>query len=156
MSKTKLQNFIFTVVMAFAMVYAMICYNIAINIGGMRNQVFWMAFEELIVMLPIAILLELCVVEKLAHKMTFQILDPQKDRPLMITLVMCSLIVCLMCPMMSLVATLLFKGVGIDMIGAWIQTTVINFPMALGWQIFFAGPLIRFLFQTMREKWNLA
>ena len=27
--------------MVFVMVYAMICYNIALNIGGMSNKVFW-------------------------------------------------------------------------------------------------------------------
>ena len=32
MPKTKFENFILTVIMAFIMVYAMICYNIALNI----------------------------------------------------------------------------------------------------------------------------
>ena len=40
MPKTKLENFVFTVIMAFIMVYAMICYNISLNIGGMTDQVF--------------------------------------------------------------------------------------------------------------------
>ena len=44
MPKTKLQNVFFTILMAFLMVYAMICYNISLNIGGMTNQVFLMAF----------------------------------------------------------------------------------------------------------------
>lgn len=35
MPENKLENFVFTVIMAFLMVYAMICYNIALNIGGM-------------------------------------------------------------------------------------------------------------------------
>ncbi|HCI84714.1 MAG TPA: DUF2798 domain-containing protein, partial [Lachnospiraceae bacterium] len=47
MPETKFENFIFTVVMAFLMVYAMICYNIALNIGGMQDAVFLMAFGEL-------------------------------------------------------------------------------------------------------------
>ena len=34
MPENKLENFVFTVIMAFLMVYAMICYNIALNIGG--------------------------------------------------------------------------------------------------------------------------
>lgn len=42
MPKTKLENFVFTVIMAFIMVYAMICYNISLNIGGMTDQVFLM------------------------------------------------------------------------------------------------------------------
>ena len=44
MPKSKLENFVFTVIMAFIMVYAMICYNISLNIGGMTDQVFLMAF----------------------------------------------------------------------------------------------------------------
>lgn len=35
MPKTKLQNVFFTIMMAFLMVYAMICYNISLSIGGM-------------------------------------------------------------------------------------------------------------------------
>ena len=45
MPKTKFQNVVFTLMMAFLMVYAMICYNISLNIGGMNNQSFLMAFH---------------------------------------------------------------------------------------------------------------
>lgn len=152
MPKTKLQNFIFTVVMAFAMVYAMICYNIALSIGGMSNQVFILAFHELTFMWPIAIILELFVVEGLAKKLTFSILNPKEDRPIMILLTMCSMIVCLMCPLMSLIATILFKNPGMEIIAIWLQTTVLNFPMALCWQIFFAGPFVRFVFQKLAKN----
>ena len=54
MPKTKFQNVIFTLMMAFLMVYAMICYNISLNIGGMSNQVFLMAFGEMKIMWPAA------------------------------------------------------------------------------------------------------
>ena len=40
MPKTKFQEVVFTILMVFVMVYAMICYNIALNIGGMSNEVF--------------------------------------------------------------------------------------------------------------------
>ena len=39
MPKTKLQNIIFTIIMAFVMVYAMVCYNIALDKGGMTNEI---------------------------------------------------------------------------------------------------------------------
>ena len=48
MPKTKFQNIVFTLMMSFLMVYAMICYNISMNIGGMTNQVFLMAFHEML------------------------------------------------------------------------------------------------------------
>ncbi|MDY6351590.1 MAG: hypothetical protein SPL57_00935 [Lachnospiraceae bacterium] len=62
--KNWLENLIFTVIMAFLMVYAMICYNIALNIGGMNDQVFIKAFGELRIMWPVAIVLEMFVMEK--------------------------------------------------------------------------------------------
>ena len=40
MPKNKVQEVIFTVLMVFVMVYAMICYNIAVETGGMTNLVF--------------------------------------------------------------------------------------------------------------------
>lgn len=58
MPKTKFQEVIFTIMMVFVMVYAMICYNIALNIGGMSNEVFLSAFHELVIMGPIAFVLD--------------------------------------------------------------------------------------------------
>lgn len=149
MPKTKLQDFIFTLIMAFVMVYAMICYNISLNIGGMSNQVFSLAFQEMVIMWPIAIILEFFVIEKLAKALTFSFVDPKVDRPLMIKLVLCTMIVCLMCPIMSFIATLLFKGAGSQVIAVWLQTTAMNFPMALAWQLFFGGALVRLFFKKI-------
>ena len=57
--------------------------------------------------------------------------------------------VLLMCPLMSLAATLLFKHAGVQVIAVWFETTAKNFPMALLWQLFFAGPLVRFVFRHL-------
>ena len=108
MPKTKLQNVIFTIIMAFVMVYAMVCYNIAIDKGGMSNQIFLLAFHEMPIMWPIAAILEFFVVEKLSKFLAFRIVSPT-DKPIFITLAICSMIVCLMCPVMSFIATALFK-----------------------------------------------
>ncbi len=146
MPKTKLQDVIFTIFMAFVMVYAMICYNISLNIGGMSNKVFLMAFGELKIMLPIAFILEFFIVGKLSKFLAFRFIDPSKERPIVIILSISSMIVCLMCPMMSFVATLLFKNPGSEIIAVWLQTTVMNFPMAFFLQIFFVGPFVRNVF----------
>ena len=71
--------------MSFLMVYAMICYNIALNMGGMSNQVFLLAFRELIIMWPVAFILEYFFVDKMAHHLAFKVVTP-KDRPFFITL----------------------------------------------------------------------
>ena len=136
MPKTKFQNVIFTLLMAFAMVYAMICYNIALNRGGMTNEVFLLAFHELLIMWPVAFVLEMFVVERLAKMLAFRLVTLE-DKPIFILLAISCMIVCLMCPMMSFVATILFKNPGKEIIAVWFQTTVLNFPMALCWQIFF-------------------
>lgn len=153
MPKTRFQNVIFTAVMAFVMVYAMICYNIALNIGGMTNQVFAMAFGELKIMWPLAFVLELFIVDKLSHILAMRIVTPGVDKPLFIILAISSMIVCLMCPAMSLAATALFKDTAESgFIGVWLQKAVMNFPMAFFWQIFFAGPFVRLLYRAVFER----
>lgn len=154
MPKTKLQNFIFTITMAFIMVYAMICYNISLNIGGFTNQVFIMAFHEMVIMWPIAIILEYFIIEKLATNMALHLVNPKVQGPFLFKLTLCSMIVCLMCPIMSLVATILFKDAGINIIAIWIQTSILNFPMALGWQIFFGGAFVRWIFAHIFKETN--
>ena len=144
--QNKFQDVIFTIFMAFVMVYAMICYNIALNVGGMQNFVFLAAFEEILIMWPVAIVLELLFVGKLAKILAFRFVTPGKDPMIMIILAISAMSVCLMCPLMSLVATILFKDAGSEIVAVWLQTTAINFPMALCWQIFFAGPFVRNVF----------
>ena len=153
MPKTIPQRIVFTVIMAFVMVYAMICYNISINIGGMSNQVFLLAFKELIIMLPVAFILEFFIIEKAVQKVAFNIVSPN-DKPLFIVLTISAITVCFMCPIMSLVATVLFKNAGIEFFAVWVQTTIKNFPMALMWQIFFAGPVVRAIFGSIFKKAN--
>ena len=132
--------------MVFVMVYAMICYNISLNIGGMANHVFLDAFHELVIMGPVAFILDFFLYGRLSKKLAFRIVNPAEDKPIMIILAISSITVCLMCPSMSLVATLLFKNPGKEVIAIWLQTTALNFPMAFFWQIFFAGPLVRKIF----------
>lgn len=132
--------------MVFVMVYAMICYNISLNIGGMANHVFLDAFHELVIMGTVAFILDFFLYGSLSKKLAFRIVNPAEDKPIMIILAISSITVCLMCPSMSLVATLLFKNPSKEVIAIWLQTTALNFPMAFFWQIFFAGPLVRKIF----------
>ena len=140
------------VMMVFAMVYAMVCYNIAIDKGGMSNEIFLIAFHEIPIMWPIAIILEMFVFEKLAIKLAFRFVNPEKDNPFFITLGISCMIVCLMCPTMSLIATLLFAHPGSQVIAVWLQKLALNFPMALCWQVFFAGPGVRNFFRLFEKK----
>ena len=61
-----------------------------------------------------------------------------------------------MCPCMSFAATLLFKNAGSQMIAVWLQTTVMNFPMAFFLQLCFAGPIVRFVLVKSLMKIELS
>lgn len=150
MPKTKFQDFIFTIIMVIVMVYAMICYNISISTGGMSNKVFIMALGELPIMGIIAFLLEFLFVGKITKKIAFNMINPKETKPIFIIIIISSLTVCFMCPLMSFFATVLFNYSGIEnIIAEWLETSVRNFPMALCWQIFYAGPFVRFIFRKI-------
>ena len=150
--QNKVQDVFFTALMAFVMVYVMICYNISLSVGGMQNFVFVAAFKELLIMWPIAVVLELLFVGKLAQILAFRFVTPGKDPMILTVLAISAMSVCLMCPLMSLAATILFKDAGSEFVAVWLQTTAFNFPMALCWQIFFAGPLVRNVFGFVMKR----
>ena len=129
MPKTKFQRIFFTILMANVMVYGMIVYNVALEYGEVTNKTFLLALHEMPIMVPIAFILEFFLVEKLAVMLTFKFMRPT-DRPQFITYAISTMIVCIMCPTMSLIATLLFKD---PSFGVWIHTFGMNMPMALIW-----------------------
>ena len=147
MPKNLFQEIVFTVMMVLVMVYAMICYNIALNIGGMTNEVFLLAFKELVIMGPIAFVLDIILVGRIAKYKTFKIINPERDNPFFIVLGISVISVIFMCPLMSLAATILFKNAGSQFVAVWLQTTAMNFPMAFFWQLINAGPIVRFIFR---------
>ena len=150
MPKNLFQEIIFTLIMVVVMVYAMICYNIALDFGELNNTVFVAAFSELWYMGLIAFAFELLIVGPLAKKLAFRIVNPAQQAPIMVTLAISAITVCLMCPVMSLMATLIIKQPSAaNFFAVWVQTTAFNFPMALCWQIFFAGPLVRLIFRAI-------
>ena len=136
--RSKIENFVFTLVMAFVMVYAMVCYNIAIDKGGMSNEIFALAFKEIPIMWPIAVILEMLIAERLAIKLAFKIVTP-KTNPAIITFTISAMI---------FIATCLFAHPGKEIIAVWLQKWVLNFPMAMFFQIFFAGPAVRGIFSA--------
>lgn len=149
MPKTKFQEVIFTVMMVFVMVYAMVCYNIALSCGKMSNAVFINAINELPIMMAVAFIVDFFAVGHIAKYLTFRIVNPKDDNPFHIVLGISAISVAFMCPVMSLAATLMFKNAGTEVVSVWLQTTALNYPMAFFWQLFFAGPLVRFIFKRI-------
>ena len=135
--------------MASIMVYGMVVYNVALNTGSVSGTTFLAALHELPIMIPVAFILEFFVVGKIARMLAFTVMRPT-DRPQFITYAISICICCIMCPIMSMVATLLFKDT--PSFGTWVQTWGMNFPMAICYQMFYCGPLVRLIFRTIFRR----
>ena len=147
MPQTKKQEIVYTVMMVCVMVYGMVCYNIALDVGGMQNFIFAAALSELPIMGVIGFLLDTFLVGPAAMRIAMGWFTPGKDKQVFLIAAISCLSAWMMCPLMSFFATLLFKDShNAQFFAIWVQTTVMNFPMALLWQFFAAGPLVRRIF----------
>ena len=154
MPKTTVQKVIFGLLMSFFMVLAMEMYNTGLRNGGLTNAGILNALRELPLMFALCFLTSTVVGEPLAARLAARLAVP-REWPFAAVLARSAMTVCVMCPAMSLWATVIFQQPGIELVPSWLQTVVCNFPMAFFWQIFFCGPLVRRLFRLRRIIWNL-
>ncbi|MBQ5430285.1 MAG: DUF2798 domain-containing protein [Lachnospiraceae bacterium] len=149
MPKSKFEQIIFTLCMVLVMVYGMVCYNVVLNTHVFNNSVFFAALHELPIMVPIAFILEALLVGRFAFHKASQLVDPKTSHPFHFVIAISVVTVICMCPLMSFAATLLFQREAVaanGFLGTWLKTIALNFPMALCYQLFYAGPFVRFLF----------
>ena len=146
MPNTRAQHVVFSILMAFAMVYGMELYNQALMAGRLNSELFLAPFADILPLMLAVIALEHFIGGKIAHRLTFRFLTAGKDPALLIIVFLGAFTCWTMCPMMSCVATLAFKQPpAAEFVATWLQTTALNFPMALLWQLFVAGPAVRFV-----------
>lgn len=148
MPKTRFQSVVFTVIMACFMVYGMSVYNVSLSAGGVSALSFTAALQKLPLMVPIVFILESLIVGRVAKKLVFTFMRPD-DRPQLIGCATSIVIVCIMCPLMSLVSMLLFRE---PSFGLWLQTFALNLPMAMLWQMCYCGPASRLIFRTLFRR----
>lgn len=160
MPKTGFQGFIFGVIMSYAMAYGMEVYNIAIKeginltVGGlsnMTNSVFMEALKEAAYMGLFVILFSNLWGNRLGALIGSKHCDPEKDNIYICRLFRQAGTVAVMCPTMSLVASVLFNiilgGAPLSQLPAiWTGTILKNFPMAFFWNMFAAAPFTHWLF----------
>lgn len=168
MPKTKMQKIIFGILMSVTMAYGMEVFNVAHKLGyntmsggfsNMTNQVFLEALREGSFMWILVFLFSNLWGNRMGHGLAAKLVDPRKDTPFFCTLVISGCTVLIMCPTMSAAAAILFHiilgGVPVSQIPAvWVGTVLKNFPMALLWNLFAAGPLTRFLFRRLFAEQN--
>lgn len=94
---------------------------------------------------------------RIGHNLASKLVDFEKDNKYPVTLVMFGCTVLIICPTMSLVAAILFnvimaKQSVLQLPAIWVGTVIKNFPMALLWNIFAAGPLTRLIFRKVFRR----
>ena len=160
MPKTKAQGVLFGLIMSYAMAYGMEIYNVAIKegvhmtAGGLSNMttlVFWDALKEASYMGLLVFLFSNLWGNRLGAAFAARHCDPGRDNPYLCQLLRQAGTVAVMCPTMSLAASLLFNvllaGAPITQLPAiWVGTLFKNFPMAFFWNMFAAAPFSHWLF----------
>lgn len=160
MPKTKAQGVLFGLIMSYAMAYGMEIYNVAIKEGvhmaagglsNMTNMVFWDALKEASYMGLFVFLFSSLWGNRLGAAFAARHCDPGRDNSYVCQLLRQAGTVAVMCPTMSMVASLLFNvflaGAPITQLPAiWVGTLFKNFPMAFFWNMFAAAPFSHWLF----------
>lgn len=165
MPKTKAQGILFGVLMSITMAYGMEVYNVAIKLGyhtmpggfsNMTNSIFWEALVEASYMWVLVFIFSNLWGNRIGHWIAGRIICPETDNPFFITLIISGCTVLVMCPTMSLAASILFNIILghaplSQLPGIWAGTLLKNFPMALLWNLFAAGPLTRLIFGAIMK-----
>lgn len=167
MPKNKVQGFWFGVLMSYTMAYGMEVYNMAIKMGfnlttgagfsSMTNIVFWEAFKEALYMGLFVFIFSNLWGNKVGARFMEKHCNPQTDNPYFCTLMRQAGTIAIMCPTMSLVASILFNiilgGAPVTQLPAiWTGTVLKNFPMAFFWNMFAAAPFCHFVFNKINKE----
>lgn len=149
MPKTKFQSIIFTGLMVFIMVYVMTVYTISLKMGSLSYNVFSLGIKEMWLEFIVVFCLIYFVITNISKKLALRIIDPKNTQPIFMVLSIQCFTVCQIVPAITLFATLVHNGITANWFCQWIQLAVMCFPMALCFQLFFAGPLVRLIFRTI-------
>ena len=149
MGQTKLQKFIFTLMMCFFMVLGMTTYNIILNEGFHSNLLnnllkdFWLGFI-------VALLLDIFIVGKLAKPLAFKIVKPTKEtKQIKIILAISSCMVVGIVLFMSIFGAIVSSGFTIDALKLYPLCVLRTFIMALPLNLLIVSPIVRFIFNKM-------
>lgn len=162
MPKNRIQGVIFGILMSVTMAYGMEVYNVAWKMGiptqaggfsNMTNDVFLGALLEAAYMWLFVFLFSNLWGNRLGAQLSSRLVNPARDNAFLCQTVRACCTVLVMCPTMSLVASILFNVVlagmpAVQLPAIWVGTVIKNFPMALLWNLFAAGPVSRLVFRT--------
>ena len=165
---------LFGLVMSYAMAIGMEVYNVAIKegfnlqIGGFSNMVnivFLGALKEASYMGLFVFLFSSLWGNRIGAAFAKRYCNPEKDNPYFCRIMRQAGTVAIMCPTMSLVASVLFNIILAKMPvsqlpAIWVGTVFKNFPMAFFWNMYAAAPFTHLIFdsksnsKSMQVTWS--
>lgn len=150
-----LQNFkeeiIFSVLISFFMAFGMELYNNYLAFHTLNGSIVFGIMKDLWILIIAILILEKYIGHRFASFMTSKI---QPEPGFKSILCMQTFTVLIMCPMMSLVATLLFKDYSGHLFMTWLTTFLCNILFAYLLQVLIAGPLDRWILKSIRPILN--
>lgn len=167
MPKTKKQAIVFGILMSFFMAFGMEVYNVSIQMGynltfglgysSITYAVFAEALKESVFMSIIVFIVSNIIGNKAGAAFMEKYCDITKDNPYFCRIMRQAGTVAVMCPTMSLIASVIFQIIlgkqSVVMLPAiWIGTVIKNFPMAFFWNMFAAAPFVHWIFEKYNNK----
>lgn len=163
--KTKAEGMWYGLFMSVFMSLGMELYNNAIKMGfnlqpgGLSNMTWDVvpaAISELWFIVPVVFLLSSTYGNRLGAKLANTLIDPARDSSFWKSCVIIACTTLVMCPSMSMFASVLFNVVlagrpFVELPIIWLGTVFKNFPMALLWNLFAASPLSRLCLRMVQR-----
>lgn len=168
--KTKAQGMVYALLMCIFMSLGMELYNnawkmgVPLQLGGMSNltwSVVLAALSELWFIIPVVFVISNAYGNRLGTRLASTLIDPERDSSFWRSCVVVACTTLVMCPSMSLFASMLFSVILagrplVDLPIIWIGTLFKNFPIALLWNLFAASPMSRIcmrqIFPELRRR----
>lgn len=153
----KMRGMIFSLIISYSMAIGMEVYNIAYKLGyhmqvggfsSMHNDVFLAALKEASYMGIIVFIISTLYGNRLGQHLANSLCDHQRDPSYFCMLMRQGATIMIMCPSMSLIASILFSIILghqplLQLPAIFVGTLMKNFPMAFFWNIFAASPFTR-------------
>ncbi len=168
MPTSKKEELLYAFLTVLITVPCFVVYCLSIENGGILKIDPMFALKLIPIEFTLAYLTEIFIGSKLATKIAFHAVSPKEYQPKIIEIAIICSTVCVMCPLMSFYATILYKGIFpafvfhqkgltigtflIQLIPNFLQTVVLNFPFALFGQLFLIQPLVRCIFKKVIKK----
>lgn len=153
MPKTTFQRVVFTSLGVLLMATTMATYNKYLVYGEFSIEFFKQVAIAFCQKAPLAWLLQFFVVQKFAGK---QAAKYPTDNKILYQCIRTGFTVLLMCPIMCLYSNIInmfvFDWTVAQLLEAWITKMPVNWLFAFGVQIWFLGPVNRFLFRGIFRK----